>query len=245
MIRIARVTLHSTTTDRLSDLTNKISAVRRAERVASARAFWRTNSAVKGSLREALAYMAPGVQRCMYCGDSLGADIDHFDPLSRSPLRTFDWLNHLLACSVCNSHQKRDRFPVDEDGRPLLVDPTSEDPFDHLLLSLSVGEYRALTPKGTATIEVFGLNRALLVRGREQARRVVVASLRGWERARARDDEPDMEECVLTIREQPFADVCHAMLRQADVPRAEIVFGRDRDVLPTLRDPRLRACLAR
>ncbi|MBC6449311.1 HNH endonuclease [Actinokineospora sp. HBU206404] len=189
--------------------------------------------------------MAPGVQRCMYCGDSLGADIDHFDPLSRSPLRTFDWLNHLLACSVCNSHQKRDRFPVDEDGRPLLVDPTSEDPFDHLLLSLSVGEYRALTPKGTATIEVFGLNRALLVRGREQARRVVVASLRGWERARARDDEPDMEECVLTIREQPFADVCHAMLRQADVPRAEIVFGRDRDVLPTLRDPRLRACLAR
>ncbi|MGH3858993.1 HNH endonuclease [Actinokineospora sp.] len=200
---------------------------------------------MKGSLREALAYMAPGVQRCMYCGDSLGADIDHFDPLSRSPLRTFDWLNHLLACSVCNSHQKRDLFPVDDKGRPLLIDPTSEDPFDHLLLSLSVGEYRALTPKGTATIQVFGLNRALLVRGREQARRVVVASLRGWARARARDDESDMEECVLTIREQPFADVCHAMLRQSDVPRAEIVFGRDSDVLPTLRDPRLRACLAR
>ncbi|CRK58591.1 SCE39.12, unknown, len: 249aa; limited similarity to others of unknown function some of which are associated with bacteriophage eg. SW:VE31_LAMBD protein EA31 from bacteriophage lambda (296 aa) fasta scores; opt: 133, z-score: 164.9, E(): 0.071, (35.3% identity in 85 aa overlap). Contains TTA codon, possible target for bldA regulation [Alloactinosynnema sp. L-07] len=243
MIRIARVTLPPPTTDRLSELTDRIAALRPAERVASARALWRTNSAVKGMIREALAAMAPGVQRCMYCGDSLGADIDHFDPLSRTPLRTFDWPNHLLACSVCNSHHKRDLFPLDERGKPLLIDPTVDDPFDHLLLSLSVGEYRATTPKGIATITVFGLNRPLLVRGRQQARRVVVASLRNWAKARAAADEPDMDEAILTIREQPFADVCHAMLRQADVPRADLIFGRDQDVLPTLRDPDLRARL--
>lgn len=244
MIRIARVILQPTTVDRCSELTDRIAAVRGAERVASARALWRTNSAVKGLLREALASMAPGVQRCMYCGDSLGADIDHFDPLSRSPLRTFDWFNHVLACSVCNSHHKRNLFPLDEHGQPLLIDPTSEDPFDHLMLSLSVGEYRALTPKGHETIRVFGLNRALLVRGRQQARRVVVASLRNWEAARVRADQSDMDEAVLTIREQPFADVCHAMLRQSDIARAELVFGHDQDVLPILRDPRLRERLS-
>lgn len=29
---------------------------------------------------------------------------------------------------------------MDDDGRPLLIDPSAEDPFEHLLLSLSVGD---------------------------------------------------------------------------------------------------------
>ncbi|MFD1364783.1 HNH endonuclease family protein [Actinoplanes sichuanensis] len=124
--------------------------------------------------------MAPGAERCMYCGDNQGTDIDHHEPMARDPLRTFDWLNHLLACSHCNSHHKRDRFPVDEHGRPLLIDPSVEDPFDHLLLSLSVGEYRALTEKGVQSIEVFGLNRPILARGRQQTFDVVVMCLRQW-----------------------------------------------------------------
>lgn len=57
-------------------------------------------------------------ERCMYCGDNQGTDVDHFEPLSLAPLRTFDWPNHLLACSLCNSHYKRHLFPCDEDGRP-------------------------------------------------------------------------------------------------------------------------------
>ena len=60
--------------------------------------------------------MAPGVQRCMYCLDSLGTDIDHFEPKSRRPLRTFCWHNHLLACSRCNSNYKREEYPCDGFG---------------------------------------------------------------------------------------------------------------------------------
>ncbi|MEU8665135.1 hypothetical protein [Actinoplanes philippinensis] len=56
------------------------------------------------------------------------------------------------TCSHCDSHHKRDRFPVDDQDRPLLIDPSVEDPFDHLMLSLSVGEYRALTDKGRESI---------------------------------------------------------------------------------------------
>lgn len=118
-------------------------------------------------MRVALALMALGIERCMYCGENLGTDIDHFEPISRAPLRTFDWLNHLLACSFCNSNQKRSAFPCDADGNRLLIDPTNEDPADYLKLILQSGRYRDLTPKGTATIKVFDLNRRALVRGRQ------------------------------------------------------------------------------
>ncbi|SDL19645.1 hypothetical protein SAMN04488074_109251 [Lentzea albidocapillata subsp. violacea] len=181
----------------------------------------------------------------MYCGESRGTDIDHFDPIARNPLRAFDWLNHLLACSTCNSHQKRDRFPVDEDGNPLLVDPTSEDPFDHLLLTLSLGIYSPLTPKGKATIEVCGLNDRGLPRGRMQARRVVGLALRAWNEACEGNRSGEMLEHVHTVREQPFADVCQSMLRQAFSPGADVVFGDSPDLLALLRKPELREALLR
>jgi hypothetical protein len=72
-----------------------------------ARQLWKSAAGERRSVREQLTQMAPGIERCMYCGDNLGTDIDHFDPISRSPIKTFEWLNHLLACSFCNSNQKR------------------------------------------------------------------------------------------------------------------------------------------
>jgi hypothetical protein len=105
----------------------------------------------------------------MYCGDSLGTDIDHFEPIREFPAGTFVWPNHLLACSYCNSNAKRDLFPRDELGSSLLIDPTRDDPAEHLRLILRTGVYRPLTPKGTESIRVFGLNRADLTRGREVA----------------------------------------------------------------------------
>lgn len=181
----------------------------------------------------------------MYCGESRGTDVDHFEPIARNPLRTFDWLNHLLACSTCNSHQKRDRFPVDEDGNPLLIDPTAEDPFDHLLLTLSLGIYIPLTPKGDATINVCGLNERGLPKGRMHARKVVRLALREWDRARAYDRSDEMQEHVQTVQDQPFADVCQSMLRQAFSPGADVVFSDSPDLLALLRTDELRAALLR
>jgi len=181
----------------------------------------------------------------MYCGECRGTDVDHFEPIARNPLRTFDWLNHLLACSTCNSHQKRDRFPVDEDGSALLIDPTAEDPFDHLLLTLSLGVYTALTTKGQVTIEVLGLNGRGLPRGRMRARNVVELALREWDRARVRDRSDEMQKQVRTVRDQPFADVCQSMLRQAFSPGADIVFSDSPDLLALLRRDDLRAALLR
>jgi hypothetical protein len=246
VIRILRPALPVALADRLPPLTSEIAGARRADRTRAARAAWKragVRKTVHAPLRLLLEGMAPGYQRCMYCGDSQGTDIDHFEPLSRNPLRTFDWLNHLLACSTCNSNLKRDRFPLDAKGKPLLIDPTTEDPFDHLLLTPSLGVYHPRTEKGRATIEVCGLNRPVLTSGRQHARRVVVLCLAKWSTAHARGDDPAMHEAVLTVQGQPFADVCQAMLRLARSPGAERVFEDSPEVLAMLRTDELRAAL--
>ncbi|MET1071387.1 MAG: HNH endonuclease [Umezawaea sp.] len=244
MIRIARTPLPGELANRLPPLTAEIAAASAVASASVARSAWRRGAVrqnVHAPLREVLAGMAPGIECCMYCGDSRGTDIDHFEPIARNPLRTFDWLNHLLACSTCNSHNKGSRFPVGPDGSPLLIDPTTEDPFDHLLLTPTLGVYRGLTPKGRATIEVCDLNRYPLTRGRQNSLRVVVMCLKQW--AQAYDNDPAaMRGAVVTVREQPFADVCQSLLRLASSPGATRVID-DPHVLDLLRRPELREAL--
>ncbi|WP_062357804.1 HNH endonuclease [Herbidospora yilanensis] len=165
--------------------------------------------------------MATGISRCMYCGDSLGTAIDHFEPLHETPLRAFDWLNHLLACTHCNSHGKRDRFPRDGVGAPLLIDPSSTDPADHLWLSLTGGEYEPLTPQGRATIDVFGLNRADLAKGRRAAFTRTKCMLR--ELGRCAGEEAD--EIRSSLSAQPFADVLAAMITASALPNPPRFLG--------------------
>lgn len=163
----------------------------------------------------------------MYCGDNLGTDIDHFEPIAIAPLRTFDWQNHLLACAHCNSNQKRDRFPCDPvTNEPLLIDPSHEDPADHLLLYLASGAYDPLTPKGEATIAVFGLNsRAELVRGRRMMFTVVKSLLLSWHNA-SRPQEA--QEYVQALRLLHHADVLRAVVRLSRDPLlAEAVLGSE------------------
>ena len=76
--------------------------------------------------------------RCMYCEDSRGTTIEHFWPKTRFPEVSFKWLNFLLLCQGCQSH-KGDRFAVDVNGNPLLIDPTSEEPWDFLFFDSLTG----------------------------------------------------------------------------------------------------------
>jgi len=242
MIYIRRIPLPGPLAQQLAALTAVLQG-HGAEARQHARTLWNRSREPRRGLRDALNLMAPGYQRCMYCGDSEGTSVDHFEPIARNPLRTFDWLNHLLACSFCNSNQKGSRFPVDEAGSPLLIDPSLEDPFEHLALSLSVGEYRARTPKGTATIDVLGLNRAVLVSGRVHARYVVGLALRLWRSGQKAGDGREQARQLATIRMQPLADVHQAMLRYATSDSAQHLFAGESDLLDILRDPELRSVL--
>lgn len=246
MIKIARGTLPEPTTVQLEHRTELLAGTATAQQGSQAKRLWKSSSfrrQVYPVLREALNEMAPGLQRCMFCGDSEGTAVDHFEPMAHTPLRTFDWLNHVLACSKCNSEFKQDRFPLAPDGTPLLIDPTSQDPADHLHLLLAIGEYRGLTTQGTTTIGVLQLNRGVLVAGRRRVYRTTAWCLADWHAAQETGQAQDAAELRQMLWEQPLADVVDAMLRQAEAPGAEDIFADDIRTLTLLRDPKLRAAL--
>ena len=112
-----------------------------------------------------LQQMAGFRERCMYCGDSHGADIDHFWPKRKHPGRMFRWPNLLLCCTECG-RLKGDGFPIEGDS-PLLIDPTVEDPWRFLDFDPGTGNLVARfdpaandwTRKGTATVAALHLDR--------------------------------------------------------------------------------------
>jgi hypothetical protein len=152
MIRLCRTALPPETASLMARYTEDIA--QSGKPVNRADELWKHTTVrrrIRPALISALEGMAPGQVRCMYCGDNQGTAIDHFEPQSRAPLRTFDWTNHLLACSLCNSHYKRCLYPCDEEGRPLLVDPTVQEPLNHFHLVLGAGEYTAPRKDGPAS----------------------------------------------------------------------------------------------
>ena len=104
-------------------------------------------------------------ERCMYCVDSHGCDIEHFRPKARYPKRAFQWDNLLLCCTECGRF-KGDQYPM-ANHRPLLIDPTAEDPWLHLDFDPDTGNMVARwdqqandwSAKGVKTIEVLRLDR--------------------------------------------------------------------------------------
>lgn len=74
--------------------------------------------------------MAGNLERCFYCGDSRGTDVDHYRPLTVHQALAFDWDNHLLSCAACN-RAKATKDPVDSSGTVYLLDPTKTNPWDH------------------------------------------------------------------------------------------------------------------
>lgn len=240
MISIVREDLDAALAVKLDQLTEELEKVEADASIARGR--WNSARTERKSIRAHLARTALGIERCMYCGDNLGTDIDHFEPISRAPLKTFEWLNHLLACSFCNSNQKRSKYPCDEKGYRLLVDPTSEDPLKHMQLILSTGRYRELTHRGKVTISVFGLNRGDLVRGRYDAfmTRGAVLCYARFLITQNREDEG--RQRLAAMKEEPHASVLAAMIDVLGMDGAETVLGHD--VFEALSDTKIRDALS-
>lgn len=119
-------------------------------------------------LEEAVAIlkvMAGDRERCMYCGDSHGTDIEHFWPKAHYPDRMFHWPNMLLCCAECG-RIKGAKFPLIDD-LPALIDLSIDDPWEFLDFDPATGNIVArydpntqeFTPKGRATVQVLELDR--------------------------------------------------------------------------------------
>ncbi len=161
----------------------------------------------------------------MYCGDGHGTDIEHFRPKAEYPLAAFDWANHLLACSYCNSNQKRDRFPLDEHGEPLLLDPTTDDPRNHLALSSATGRFVGLDHRGSATIDICGLNRQVCVAGRVDAWVALEQLVVSYERLRDTGRDVEADRLLRAISRQPFQSVRMHMVAAARSASPRLLLG--------------------
>jgi hypothetical protein len=89
----------------------------------------------------------------------------------------------MWACPECN-RSKATKFPT-TDGQPLVIDPTSEDSWSHLVLDVGTGVLaprfldEGLDPFGVATLEVIvALNYEPVIEGRARAIRRLVAAAR-------------------------------------------------------------------
>lgn len=185
-----------------------------ADSVAEARRLWsfQRNHAFR-EVRDTLRRMTPGDEHCMYCESGEATDIDHYRPLSRFPLLAFVWSNYLLACHNCNSNYKRSQFPLDAEERPLLLDPTVDDPSEHLELLPSTGDYRGTSSRGRKSIEVYGLQRATLCSGRRDAWIVLQELIIGYASRRSDGDTVRARDLERVIREYPFASVFGHLVR--------------------------------
>lgn len=181
------------------------------------------------TIRGTLQSMASGRARCMYCEDSYATDIEHFWPKSGYPLHTFDWLNYLLACSHCNSNLKRNLFPLDPNGDPLLIDPTSEDPRQHLTFIPSTGEFVEKSPKGKESIDVFGLNDSQTPRKLPAARKATLRKLglllKNYDVNVRAGQQSEADEIKAAVVLEPFSAVFVWLIETAKSPGASLVLG--------------------
>lgn len=118
-----------------------------------------------GKVLSTLHAMVGERQRCMYCLDSHGSDIEHFRPKALYHRYMYRWENMLLCCTHCG-RIKGNKFPMDG-RRVLLVDPTKENPWDSLDFDPLTGNICARfdvqlnnwSVKGEKTVEVLHLDK--------------------------------------------------------------------------------------
>jgi uncharacterized protein (TIGR02646 family) len=123
--------------------------------------------------------------KCAYCEKDLreeAAHVDHFRPAGAIMegitkihpgyyWLAYTWENLYLSCLACNSSFKRDFFPLIDPAKrarshhdeisneePLLIDPSKENPRDHIRFNLDMPEPYLNSEKGKITIEIFKLD---------------------------------------------------------------------------------------
>lgn len=181
---------------------------------------------IKEKLRDV---MAPGHGLCMYCEDSAGSTIDHFRPQAAYPTRTFEWENHLWSCFLCNTVYKGTQFPLDARGLPLLIDPTREDPKEHLTLAPYTGKLEARTSKGESTIQVLGFDRrGHLDKTRAMRWRSVQRVLVDFDDAVLRGDSRAAIEAQKDLCHYPHASVLNVLIETLAKPGGALLVQEKR-----------------
>ena len=170
-----------------------------AEQVARAKKLFSQRSSAKNrafrEVRKTLTKMCSGAQRCVYCEDSVGDEVEHIQPKDLYPCVVFVWTNFVYACGRCNGN-KSNKYAVflnnriidvtrprgakvvaPASGPPVFLNPRVEDPLGFLDLDLG-NTFMVVARDGIAhidrkraefTIDTLKLNRDVLLRARATA----------------------------------------------------------------------------
>lgn len=144
-------------------------------------------------------------RKCCFCESKVDhvsfGHVEHFRPKagtrqkSSSRLQTpgyfwlaYDWRNLLFSCELCNSRFKRNLFPLanpsaratrPEDDlaseQPLFIDPSREDPTEHISFREEYPYAVAGSRRGNASWKALGLDREALAERRRERLKVVRA----------------------------------------------------------------------
>ncbi|CAM2064797.1 HNH endonuclease [Sulfidibacter corallicola] len=155
MIRLHRLDLSDEAEKDLLDLKANITDVGSARKRSARALFNRARQAnlFQKKVISTLSGMNGRSQRCFYCLSDRGSAVDHYRPIDDDPDAAFNWDNYILACSVCNSSEKNKAFPVDEAGKPTLLNPVDVDPHAYLPLN-KIGEFLWFDEETDETPEV-------------------------------------------------------------------------------------------
>lgn len=166
MKRIQRIALPKDA-QRYLDKRQQVADIKTRSSILDTTVDWKSARQTKsmGKVLKTLHAMVGPRQRCMYCLDSHGSDIEHFRPKAPYPERMYQWGNLLLCCTHCG-RLKGDQFPM-AGRRALLVNPTQESPWDCLDFDPVTGNICARfdvqgnswSPKGEKTVEVLQLDK--------------------------------------------------------------------------------------
>ena len=198
MRRIARVALPEQTARYLNAKQSAVEADTEIDKL------WKQQrrSASMRPVEAALRRMAGPRERCMYCEDSRGTDIEHFWPRVPYRERLFLWPNLLWSCAGCN-RCKTKNFPLTESGAPLLIDPTSEDPWDHLFYDEQTHEITPRwdpntgleNPKGEETLAALPtLRYQAVTEGRGRTQRNLKRAVASFLESKIEDEEEALAE---------------------------------------------------
>ena len=263
MVHLPDPGLDSAATNALNEYQRQVDAAGTYEkRVASAKRWFsrrnRSSNSTFRMVRESLTRMCSGAQRCVYCEDSVGDEVEHIQPKDLYPCLVFVWANYVYACGRCNGG-KNNKFAIiladrlvdvtrplggpvvaPEPGAPAFLNPRVEDPLDYLDLDLE-GTFMVLArddlpdidrERAEFTIETLKLNRDVLLQARATAFGSYHARLHEYVSVREVITAEGRDRLVDNLKTMPHVTVWAEMKRQRSfVPDLDELFSRAPEAL--------------
>ena len=198
-------------------------------------------------------------EKCAYCEINISAgfwgDVEHYRPkkgvTGEDGHPGYYWLaydpsNLMPCCQRCNQGGKKNHFPVqpgtrafrEEDlatERPLLLNPYFDRPSEHLHYDFDAGAgnptgfVKALSEKGRASIDIYGLNRQPLADQRMEAQQNAIT---GYKLARTEKDLDRFFDAILAGRQSYTAARVSAVVQYIDWDKARLDREKARPLNP-------------